>query len=221
MQVVEITDEDEPIQKQASRESELTAQEVLANDNVIKEEVKEQKEVVNELFDKKNGVGYPDITVHSASLTPITFWAISVIVAAVIIGTGLIVMSRGQGNIKLNFAGSPASKISPEPSGQPTPTVIPALVKQDINVEVLNGSGKAGVASVMKKFLQEKGYTVVGTGNASRFDYSATEISVKPGKEQILDALKTDLSGSYTVGTVSATLDASASYDALVIAGKE
>jgi hypothetical protein len=73
----------------------------------------------------------------------------------------------------------------------------------------------------MKKFLEDKGYNVVGTGNAKNFDYEKTEIIIKADKTSSLDKLKSDLSASYSVGSTSATLDSTASYDAQVIIGKE
>jgi LCP family protein required for cell wall assembly len=52
------------------------------------------------------------------------------------------------------------------------PTVSPAKV----NVQVLNGSGTAGVASTAATALTSKGFKVIGQGNAANFNYTSNVI---------------------------------------------
>jgi hypothetical protein len=104
----------------------------------------------------------------------------------------------------------------------PTPASASGELKRStITIQVLNGGGKAGAATKMKTFLEEKGYTVSDTGNAESYTYDKTQILVKSTKKAYIPLLERDLKDSYTLGTSAATLEASVSYDARVIVGKE
>lgn len=125
---------------------------------------------------------------------------------------------------------TPSPKESPTPQVSKTPTPKPTanpidkatgLDRSSLSVEVLNGSGKAGVASLASDLLKGLGYKVTSVGNADNFDYENTEIQVASSKSTYLDLLKKDLGNTYTIGTASGTLTASTSADAVVIVGKE
>lgn len=114
-----------------------------------------------------------------------------------------------------------------EPTVVPTskPTVNPVdqatgLDKSTLSIEVQNGSGEVGAASKASEVLKTFGYHIVASGNADNFDYENTTIKVKSDKSNFLPLLKKDLGFSYTIGSSSADLSASASADALVIVGK-
>ena len=94
------------------------------------------------------------------------------------------------------------------------------LDRADLSVAVQNGSGEAGVASEMSDILAGLGYSITSTGNADNFDYSDITIQVKESQEDFLPVLRKDLAGSYTIGSATADLPSSASYDALVIVGQ-
>jgi hypothetical protein len=161
-------------------------------------------------------VGYPNISIHKKSIAPIIFWAVGVCILVVAIGVGIITMSKG--TFPISFA-----RPTPTPTLAPTPLVTPTpeVNKKELEVEILNGSGKAGVAGILKTLLEEKGYTVAGTGNAANYDYAKTEIQVKVDKEAFLSILQVDLTGSYVIGSTSATLKDSLPYNAVIIIGKE
>ncbi len=118
-----------------------------------------------------------------------------------------------------------ASSPTKAPTATPRPTQNPVdkktgLDRSTLSVSVQNGSGEIGVASKMSDFLKNLGYHVVSVGNADNFNYENVAISVKSDKNDFLGLLKTDLSGTYTVGTTSANLSASSSADTVVIVGK-
>lgn len=123
---------------------------------------------------------------------------------------------------------TPENSPTPGPTGTPTPrpTLNPVdsatgLDRSDLTVAVQNGSGTVGAASRASEALKTFGYHVTGIGNADNFDYSQTQVFVKPEKSKYLDLLKKDLSVNYVIGDSGSTLSASASADALVIVGKE
>lgn len=186
------------------------------------QEEEKKQDVVSEFFAKKeqpSTVGYPDITVHKKSIIPGVFlWALGVILLVVGIGAVIILTSRGSMKMpSLVIKPSPTPTVAPAPTAVPTP----AIDKTTLKIQVLNGSGTAGEAGKMKSLLEEKGYTVVGTGNAKTYDYDKTEIQATSAHEAVLGVLSTDLAGSYTVGSTAATLKDTLPYNILVIVGKE
>ncbi|MFH0749412.1 MAG: LytR C-terminal domain-containing protein [Candidatus Gottesmanbacteria bacterium] len=208
MQVVEVMDEEEKNVDVQDVESEKTKEE-------------KHQEIVSEFFAKKeqpvSPVGYPDISVHKKSpIKGVILWALGVFAIVALIG--FIIISASRGGIKMPEIGAkPTPTVTPAPTAVPTPIVD----RKSLKVQVLNGSGIAGVAGTMKTLLEEKGYTVSGTGNAKTYDYANTEIQVTAEKESFLSILQADLAGSYTIGSTAAGLKSSSLYDAVVIIGKE
>jgi len=239
MQVVEVVEEEIEIPKNEEQKSapvteetantEATESETTPQEETKTEEEKKQ-EVVSEFFAKKSipqadkesaptSFGYPDISVHKKSpVSGVVMWALGIILLVVIIGAVIIAVSRG--SVTMSVFGV---KPTPTPTMQPTPTAVPTPVidKTTLKIQVLNGSGTAGEAGKMKTLLEEKGYTVVGTGNAKTYDYEKTEIQSTSVNETVLGVLQTDISGTYTVGSTAATLKDTLPYNVLVIVGKE
>jgi hypothetical protein len=197
----------------------------------------EKRDIVSELFDtKERTMSYPDISLDKkSSRFGFIIWVFILLGIVLVIGAGLLFLkNRSSSQIPVSSVvptltntpipiasetpiATPSGKISPTPSKTATTSAKP----KGLTIQVLNGSGKSGVASTMKKYLEEKGYTVVGTGNAKNFEYEKTDIFIKTTKTSFLDKLKTDLSEKYVLGSTSATLEESASYEAQVIIGKE
>ena len=239
MQVVEVMEEDVAVPEKEEHtehelENETTHTEMVEPEAEIIETPKmaeaEKKEVVSEFFTKKPALpvggepvtpsfGYPDISVHKKSpVAGVFLWALGVI--GVVVAIGAIIIATSRGSIKMPTIGITPT---PTPTEQPMPTATPtpAVDKTTLKIQVLNGSGIAGEANKMKALLEEKGYTVEGTGNAKSYEYEQTEIQVTADNEAFISILTTDLTGSYVVGSTSATLKDSLQYNAVVIVGKE
>ena len=179
------------------------------------------KEVVQELFSKREPESITEISIHRKKRSRIlNIWAIIVIVAAITSGFGLLLANKKVSIGSLSVV-QPAPTPTPPAGAVATPTTAPQLSREDISVQVLNGGGVPGAASKMKNILVEKGYTVSDIGNTEEYTYAETEIIVKSDKAEVLQLLKDDLKDSYTIGTTAATLSGDASYDARVIVGKE
>lgn len=71
-----------------------------------------------------------------------------------------------------------AEQVAPTDTPEPTH----GISKEQIRIEVLNGSGEAGLAGRMKEILDESGYTQVRTGNSQTTEES-TIIKYLPGFE--------------------------------------
>lgn len=182
----------------------------------------ESREVVSEFFAKKDrpaSFGYPDISVHKKSVLPsVLLWALGVLVIVGIIGFIIIKLSGGTVAIpEIMVKPTPTPTVAPLPTATPTP----AFDKTTLKIQVLNGSGIAGMAGKMKTTLEEKGYTVVGTGNAKTYEYEKTEIQTTPDVEAALSVLSADIGATYQVGSTAATLKTTFPYNVVVIVGKE
>lgn len=120
---------------------------------------------------------------------------------------------------------TPTPKLTPTPTKKPTPTpqrvatTAADLKRQAISVQVLNGSGVAGLAQKAADYLGGFFYTISNVGNAENYNYEKTAIEAKT--EANLSLLKADLETQYEIGTASATLPTTSPYDAVIIVGKK
>lgn len=135
----------------------------------------------------------------------------------------LILMAVGGGLIAFRnktFLKSVTSSPTPTPTVAPTPTPTPnPLNKADWSLEVLNGSGEAGLAKKIASELQDLGYPVVKVGNASK-EYTKTEIFSKKDLMDKVELVITDVKDVIRIATVSGELkDSTAS--ARIIIGKD
>ncbi len=187
------------------------------------DERKRERKTVESIFSKNDPDTMPEISVHKtgskSSNRGLFIWAIGMFFMAITVGAGLLIFNRGGAGLP-QMVVQPTETPTPSPSPSPTPTPAP-VAKEDASVQVLNGSGQAGVAGTMQEFLEEAGYTVEDTGNADNYDYEETEISVKKSFEGLLEQLEEDLSEEYTIGSATADLPDDYEYDVRVIVGAE
>lgn len=115
-----------------------------------------------------------------------------------------------------------SKKISPTPTLIPTstPSPTPSFKKEDLKIQVLNGSGVAGKAAKVKSILLEKGYHEIIIGNADNYDYQATVLKIKKSKSSILEMVKKDLK-DYTNLFKEETLPEDDPADLVIIFGSD
>lgn len=104
----------------------------------------------------------------------------------------------------------------------PTPTETEEeeeLSRDDLRIQILNGSGTPGAAGSMSAYLKNLGWSDITTGNADSFDFEDVSISVTSDLAGYLELLETDLSDSYTIGDTDTDLTSS-SYDAVITIGQ-
>ncbi len=219
-QVVEVIEEEIPVAEPEAAAVAPPAEE--APPPVAEEPTEEsaaRKEKVEELYQEaKEPSVMPEISVHkSKPIKSVFVWAIVTILVALLTGGILIAAAKKTSPLKLFARPTPTPTATPTPTPTPTPATID---KASFEIKVLNGGGTPGAAGKMKTFLEEKGYSVAGTGNTEEYTYTSTEIH---GKETMGDAianLQADLKDDYTLGTVAVDLSASASADVEVIVGQ-
>jgi len=116
------------------------------------------------------------------------------------------------------------SKTTPTPiKSGPTPTGTAksgTTSREDLSIEIQNGSGIKGAAGQASTLLKGLGYKVLSTGNADNYDYAQTVIKVKAEKKEFLTQLKLDLGTQYKIESATSDLTGSTA-DAVVIVGKE
>ena len=128
---------------------------------------------------------------------------------------------------------SPTQKVTPTPakttptttSGKTTPTPTGTTKsgttnREDLSIEIQNGSGINGAAGQASTLLKGLGYKVLSTGNADNYDYAQMVIKVKAEKKEFLTQLKLDLGTQYKIESATSDLTGSTA-DAIVIVGKE
>lgn len=112
---------------------------------------------------------------------------------------------------------TPAQFTEPSPFTESSPQA--NLDKSEPKMRVLNGSGKAGVASSVKDFLEGRGWKVAEIGNAPNFDFEQTVLRFKESFKEFKDLLSGDLSDNYSVTVSDDDLSATDSADIEVIVG--
>lgn len=178
----------------------------------------ESSQVVEDIFTKKDNLMEIGVTKKSSKQS-IFIWAVVMIVAAITVGGGLLLFSNKSGIPSISLISKPTS--TPIPTAEPTQAPKPALNREDVSIEVLNGGGVVGAASKMKTFLEEKGYTVDNVGNTDEYNYDLTEILVKENNDSLFKLLESDLEEEYNLATSASILDEDSDFDAQIIVGKE
>jgi len=90
--------------------------------------------------------------------------------------------------------------------------------KQDIKIELLNGSGKNGLADQTKKELEDLGYVISKTGTARNI-YNSTVIYFNTGKESEANLLKDALTNFQSKTNSNSSL--TGNYDIVIVLGKK
>ena len=121
-----------------------------------------------------------------------------------------------------SFATPTPSRVpaTPTPS-EPTPTPTPPVLRKELKIKVLNGSGIVGKASVVKTFLKDAGYEDILTGNAAAFDYETTVIQFKKDQEDVRDLVSKDIASELEDKAEFEILDETEAADIVIIVGTD
>lgn len=134
-------------------------------------------------------------------------------------GAGIFFFSSSTDNAKPSptpsFGVIPVDEYTPEPTSTATPKPVN---KEDVVIEIQNGTGIAGEAGYLQGKLKALDYTDIEVGNASSTDHSDTTVTFKKGTSTtIQNEIKTELEDIYkkVVVKTSSTQDA----DIVIITG--
>lgn len=107
------------------------------------------------------------------------------------------------------------------PSATPTPTKKP-IDKENIKIQVLNGTGTPGQAGEAVKALTAAGYKEenIKTGNAEEYDHTKTTIEAKKGFVDVAEDIKKSLESTFdNIEIDSSELDADSEFDIVLTTG--
>ena len=125
--------------------------------------------------------------------------------AALIVALGALALfgTRGKGEARTEAV----------PEGLAWP--VPGTGEQRITTEVLNGTGRTGLARLGARLLRQHGIDVVATGNAD--SHATTRVIVRRGSREAAESVRRALGA----GTVDSTPDSRLLLDVTVILGDD
>jgi len=149
------------------------------------------------------------------------FWVslpVVLILSAVAGGVFIFWTGYEQGDAERIVIPLPTSELTESEAEKNTATEI---MRDDLKVQILNGRGVSGTASIAENYLTGLGYKDISTDNADNFDYAQTEISIKNTKNEYLEIIKKDLSDGYRIDEIIRELGESNDYDVVIVIGAE
>lgn len=104
-----------------------------------------------------------------------------------------------------------------EQQSTPTPTVV-EVNKEDIKIQILNGSGVPGAASKSQTALTAVGYKNIEVGNADSYTYKTTVVAYS---DSVPESVKTEISAELEkiYGTIDTKPNTSTQYDVVITIG--
>lgn len=113
------------------------------------------------------------------------------------------------------FTNEPASPQTSD--GQNAVESQKTINREDIKVQVLNGSKKSGLASELKKELEDKGYSNIIIGDTKDMTYGYTRVIDRSGNKEKLQTVTQDMN----INIVESDIDNASGYDITIIIGKD
>ncbi|MDB4951039.1 MAG: hypothetical protein JWM27_3688 [Gemmatimonadetes bacterium] len=110
-----------------------------------------------------------------------------------------------------------AGKASPAAPASLPAGAVPEPPADRIQVEVLNASGRPGLAKDVMRYLRERGFDVVSTGNARPPDGTATRVLARTRDVRAAR----EVAESLHVATVATQVDTTLVLDASVVLGRD
>ena len=121
--------------------------------------------------------------------------------------------------VDLGVATAQTNDITPSQteSGQTVADTVQAINRDDIKVQVLNASKKSGLASQLKKELEDKGYLNVKIGDTKDMTYGYSRVIDRSGSKDKLQVVSQDSN----INIVESDIDNTCGYDITIIIGKD
>ncbi len=139
---------------------------------------------------------------------------------------GYVIYKSASGNNEDTALTEPTSyenMAAPDENPVPTETPIPessltAEDREDVTIQVQNGTGVSGEAAYLKDILEDMGYSEVATSNSASQDATSTKVSFS---SSVSAAVKSEIIAKLNslYKSVSETSSTSSSYDVVVITG--
>lgn len=178
-------------------------------DSEQKNRESEVKTKPKQVIKNKSGVG---------AMLRMIFITLSVFAVTVALGVGVglgLISWTSESN--QTPSPSPTAQVAPTPEPTPTPTPAPVVVKEDLNILVVNATTKAGYAGTIKADLDEAEYGRVTAANAEGDYETGNFVLMSEENQALVEALSEDTGLSLTFAEGVATEDPSDQYDAVIV----
>lgn len=139
---------------------------------------------------RRTRVGFPQIKEEKKGKGKIIFILLAILALAAV-GVWLVF---GKGLKNESSDAEPIPSVFEVEESTPTPTPV-EIERDEVSIQILNGSGIGGAAGDLQEEVEELGYSDIEVGNASSQDYETTEVIFSSGlaegvKDEIIDKLK-------------------------------
>lgn len=129
----------------------------------------------------------------------------SLISAAVLIGTGILI-----GSFWFEWRSADLERSAGDPAEVASPVLPP-------KVEILNGMGESGIADEVARVLVDQGFDVVTIDNADNFDYGETRVVARSERSEAIRSVASRVGVDSTFAALAPEL----AVDATIILGKD
>lgn len=147
-------------------------------------------------------------------------WLIVFIVLLILGGIGIYFFTKSASEpVATSTPSFNVTPIEQNETPTPVPTKSPAPVKKDeVTIEIKNGTGITGEAKLLSDKLKALGYSDITAGNADTTDNTETTVTfAKSLSQTVQDELKKELEGFYK--TVNVKTSSSQKSDVVIITG--
>lgn len=113
---------------------------------------------------------------------------------------------------------TPAGEATPIPSSTPTASPSAAVGKNEIKIQIQNGTGITGEAAYLQTLLKGLGYSDINVGNSVSQEATDTKVSFSSSvPSEVVTEITNKLNATYQ--TVTKTSSGSTTYDVVIITG--
>lgn len=151
---------------------------------------------------------------------PNSKWLIIFIALLILGGAGIFLFTKTSNEpIPTPTPVFTTSPITPNETQSPVPSKSPVPVKKDdVSIEIQNGTGITGEAKLLADKLKALGYSDITAGNASTTDNTETTVTFsKTLSQTVQDEIKKELEGFYK--TVNVKTSSTQKSDVVIITG--
>jgi hypothetical protein len=146
-------------------------------------------------------------------------WVIVLMLLAIVLMVGGILYFLGSRGQNAEPSPSPEGQIESVATFEPEPTETPMPVnKEEISIQILNGTGIPGEATYLQGQLRDLGFTEIEVGNADKQDYEDTQVTYSSDvSSEAMDELTSELESIFQ--NVDTSRGSVGSYDIQIITG--
>ncbi|HJY98950.1 MAG TPA: LytR C-terminal domain-containing protein [Patescibacteria group bacterium] len=182
-------------------------------------QTEQAQEQVSEPTFPKEEVSFPSVGSPQKQGGAKTLLIVGILILVGILGF-VIYKSASSSNEEITVEPTPFENLA-TPSGEEsaTPTATPAADREEVSIQIQNGTGIAGEAAYLQTQLAALGYKDIKVGNASSQNATATEVTfAKSLDASIVSEITQKLKSIYTE-VKTTTSSSTTTFDVVIITG--